>query len=128
AKQPLSDYEIARKRVKKKKEFYGNFISWSVFSVFLLIFNLIVSPEFLWAFFGIVGWGIGVLFHGLDAFGYLGKHTRWEEKAIHKEMERMARRRNQHPRELPPADRVMNDELELRTLRKDKNYDESDLV
>lgn len=127
AKQPLSDYEIAQKRVKKQKEFYQNFISWVIFSAAFLAFNLWTSPEFLWSLFAIGGWGIGVLFHGLEAFGIFGKHTKWEEAAIEREMERMANRRGHRPQHnLPPADRVEEEALKLKTLRKD--YDETDFV
>ncbi|MBT8188621.1 MAG: 2TM domain-containing protein, partial [Croceitalea sp.] len=41
------------------------------------------TTDFLWVLFPALGWGIGLIAHGLNAFGYnpiLGKD--WEERKI----------------------------------------------
>lgn len=77
-------YERALKRVKELKGFYGNLISYCLVNSFLLALNLLTSPEHLWFFWPMLGWGIGVAVHGLTTFG-IGKD--WEERKIRELME-----------------------------------------
>ncbi|MCB0705850.1 MAG: 2TM domain-containing protein [Saprospiraceae bacterium] len=115
-------YEDALARVKRKKEFYGNFFSWIFTSLFLLVLNLLTSPGFLWALFPFVGWGIGVAFHGFDVFGYPGVGRDWEEREIEKEMRRSNRRK------LPSGKSEGGLELPELQKREDRPYNEEDLV
>ncbi|TYP99348.1 histidine kinase [Tenacibaculum adriaticum] len=81
-----NSYIKAVERVQKIKEFYQNLTSYVIFIPLLIFINLRFSPQFYWFWFPVTGWGIGVIFHGLEAFGYnlfLGKD--WEERKI-KEM------------------------------------------
>jgi hypothetical protein len=76
-------YFKAKKRVEKIKGFYGNLIAYIVVNIGLLAINLLTSPNYLWFFWPLLGWGIGVFFHGMKVFNYmpfLGKD--WEENKI----------------------------------------------
>ncbi len=78
-----NSYIKAVERVGKIKEFYQNLITYVVMMPFLVFINLRFSPQFHWFWFPMFGWGMGVLFHGLEAYNYsmfLGKN--WEEKKI----------------------------------------------
>jgi hypothetical protein len=82
-------YFEAKKRVEEIKGFYGNLISYIVVNIGLLAINLLTSPNYLWFFWPLLGWGIGVFFHGMKVFNYmpfLGKD--WEEKKIKEFMEK----------------------------------------
>ncbi len=72
-------YERAVKRVKELKGFYGNLISYCIVIPFLVIINLLTSPEQLWFYWPMLGWGIGLLAHGMNTFA-IGRN--WEEKKI----------------------------------------------
>jgi sensor histidine kinase YesM len=72
-------YFRARERVKQLKGFYGNLISYCCVIPFLIFINLKFSPGFQWFWFPMLGWGMGLTFHGLEVFGY-GKS--WEERKI----------------------------------------------
>ena len=72
-------YERAVKRVKELKGFYGNLISYCIVIPFLVILNLMTSPRQLWFYWPMLGWGIGLLAHGMNVFA-IGKN--WEEKKI----------------------------------------------
>jgi len=81
-----SKYVRAVERVEKLKEFYQNLVSYVIIIPFLIFINLKFSPDFHWFWFPLVGWGIGVIFHWLEANNFnifLGRN--WEEKKI-KEM------------------------------------------
>jgi hypothetical protein len=110
-------YDKARRRVKEKKEFYSNFVSWIGVSIFLFSVNLITSPRFIWAFFPFIGWGIGVFFHGLSVFSpAFGKD--WEEKEIHREMKRLNSGARDHDEEYLDLD----DLKDLRPKYKDSDF------
>ncbi|MCJ8152844.1 2TM domain-containing protein [Chryseobacterium sp. SSA4.19] len=78
-------YERAQKRVKEIKSFYGNLISYCIVIPFLIIINLITNPDNIWFFFPMLGWGIGVVAHGMSVFE-IGKN--WEERKIREILEK----------------------------------------
>ncbi len=81
-------YLKAKERVKNIKDFYSNLIAYCIVIPFLWWLNL-RTTDFLWAFFPTLGWGFGVLAHGMEAFGYnplWGK--RWEERKIQELMDK----------------------------------------
>lgn len=86
-------YQKAQKRVNEIKGFYGNLISYIVVNLGFLAINLLTSPEHLWFYWPMLGWGIGVLFHGMKVFDcmpFFGKD--WEEQKIKEFMEKEKRK------------------------------------
>lgn len=82
-------YDLARKKVEKIKDFYGNLISFIVVNIFLIIINLYTTPDHLWFYWPLLWWGIGVVFHGLktfEVFPVFGKD--WQEKKIQEYMDK----------------------------------------
>ncbi len=76
-------YLKAQKRVEDLKGFYGNLTSYLVVNTGLMILNLITSPDRLWFIYPLLGWGIGVVLHGMSVFNYMPFLNRdWEEKKI----------------------------------------------
>jgi hypothetical protein len=76
-------YFKIQKKVEDIKGFYGNLCSYIVVIGGLAILNLLTYPGYLWFLFPAMGWGLGVLVHGLAVFNYmpfLGRE--WEEKKI----------------------------------------------
>lgn len=81
-------FRQAKKRVEELKGFYGNLVSYIVVNLGLMILNLMTSPEHLWFFWPMFGWGIGVMFHAMKVFNFtpfVGKD--WEERKIRQFME-----------------------------------------
>ena len=82
-------YFAAKKQVEEIRGFYGNLISYFVVNFFLLFINLKYTPDHLWFFWPLLGWGIGVVFHGIRVFNvmpFFGKD--WEQKKIAELMEK----------------------------------------
>lgn len=80
-------YKKAKERVEKIKGFYGNLLAYCIVIPFLALLNY-QTTSFPWVIFPILGWGFGVVAHGMEAFGYnplWGK--KWEERRIRKYME-----------------------------------------
>ncbi|MDG1573410.1 2TM domain-containing protein [Robiginitalea sp. M366] len=92
--QPSADFlrdkrfQKAREKVEAIKKFYGNLASYCVVIPFLAWLNW-RTTDFPWVVFPALGWGFGLLMHGMEAYGYnplWGK--RWEERKIRELMER----------------------------------------
>ena len=80
-------YEKAKERVELIKGFYGNLISYCIVIPFLAYINY-RTTSFIWVIFPMIGWGIGLIGHGLRAYGYnplFGKN--WEQRKIKQYME-----------------------------------------
>ena len=83
-------YEKAREKVEAVKSFYGNLGAYMVVIPFLAWLNWQTTRfSFPWVIFPMMGWGFGLLMHGMEAYGYnplWGK--RWEERKIKELMEK----------------------------------------
>jgi hypothetical protein len=81
-------YQKAKERVEAIKGFYGNLGAYCLVIPFLAYLNY-RTTSFPWVIFPTLGWGFGLLMHGLEAYGYnplWGK--RWEERKIRELMEK----------------------------------------
>lgn len=79
----------AMEYVRDIKSFYVHAIQYVVIMLGLLVLNLWVSPGFLWVVFPAIGWGIGVLAHGLSVFevvNFFGAD--WEKRQIARRLRR----------------------------------------
>ncbi|MEZ2415621.1 2TM domain-containing protein [Muriicola sp. E247] len=80
-------YEKAKERVQEIKGFFGNLLAYCIVIPFLAWLNY-RTTDFPWVLFPALGWGIGLITHGMEAYGYnplWGK--RWEERKIKEFME-----------------------------------------
>jgi len=92
-------YILAKKKVKKIKDFYIHFLVYVLVNIFLssiIVFGLVKSGDTFAAAFSNFGvystwlfWGIGVFFHaiGTFGFGYLFS-KKWEEDKIKELMQK----------------------------------------
>ena len=75
----------ARRRVRRLRAFYLQ-VGWFIaINVFLLIVNLVTSPNDLWFYWVTIFWGLGLLLNAFSIFlkkDFLGKH--WEDKQVEK--------------------------------------------
>jgi len=80
-------YQQAKKRVQLKLGFKIHLAVY-VGVIFLLLFiNLSASNDNLWVKWPAFGWGIGLFFHGLNAYAFPNK-TLITDEMIRKEMEK----------------------------------------
>ena len=87
----------ARKRVEDVKGFYVHVGVYIIVNAALLAINLLSSPETLWFYWPLLGWGIGVAIHAFTLIlegGVLGPD--WEERKID-ELVRREEHRTHHP-------------------------------
>lgn len=75
--------------VKELKGFYTHLITYVVVISFLLVINLVTSADYLWVIWPALGWGIGIVNHGLNVFEVFNLFgARWERKQIEKRLGR----------------------------------------
>ena len=76
-------YLKAQKRVEDIKAFYGNLTVYIIIISGLAILNLVTYPQHLWFLYPGIGWGLGVVIHGMSVFNYMPfLGSNWEEKKI----------------------------------------------
>ncbi len=81
-------YERAKKRVEEIKSFYTHLIVYVFVNLGLFILNFVTSRGEWWFFWPLLGWGIGLFFHGMGVFVFSrfpGK--KWEERKIQEVMD-----------------------------------------
>ncbi|KAF2509339.1 2TM domain-containing protein [Flavobacterium zhairuonense] len=82
-------YHKAQKKVKEIKGFYEHLTVFILVTAILIFINLMTSPEYLWFIWCIMGWGIGVVIHGLKAFEISPAFSKeWEERKIKEILEK----------------------------------------
>jgi hypothetical protein len=84
-------YERASKRVAAKISFFVHLTVYVVVNLLLLTIDLVTSPGQLWFYWPLLGWGIGLCFHGLSVF-FFGRLDSLKERMIEKELTRTSPR------------------------------------
>ncbi|UCD19140.1 MAG: 2TM domain-containing protein [candidate division WOR-3 bacterium] len=82
-------YDSAKKRVEELKSFYSHLSVYLAVNAGLFLLDILTSPEDLWFYWPLIGWGIGLSIHWLSVFGMqkiLGKD--WEERKLRELMDK----------------------------------------
>jgi hypothetical protein len=76
-------YEEARERVQEIRGFFWHLFTYLIINAFMFVLNWLTGSGRWWFFWPMIGWGIGLAFHGAFVFienGPLGKA--WERRKI----------------------------------------------
>lgn len=85
-------YRRAAARVEMQLAFYRHVMIYVVVNVLLAAINLLKNPGHLWFQWVILGWGIGLLAHGLNVYSY-----RWFGSRREQMIQRELARQHQNP-------------------------------
>ncbi len=80
----------AEERAEKKLDFYKHAGVYVVVNGILAAVDLSTSPDKLWFFWPLGGWGIGLLLHGFSVFGSTNLSS-VKERMVEQELERERR-------------------------------------
>ncbi|MGH1407266.1 MAG: 2TM domain-containing protein [Rhodomicrobiaceae bacterium] len=86
----MDPYEQAKKRVEAKIGFFIHLIIYIFVNGILAVVDIAASPDKLWFYWPLAGWGIGVLMHGIAAFHHphpKKQHGSFKERMIEKELQ-----------------------------------------
>ena len=76
----------AVKQLKKRRDFRGHLLVYTLVNAFLVLIWAMTSPNhFFWPIFPIVGWGIGVVMNAWDVY----VTQDFTEEEVHREMRRL---------------------------------------
>src|SRR5215475_3187763 len=82
-------YERARRRVREIRAFYLHCAVFVTVNFILHVINFAVASRVYWAFWPLIGWGIGLLAHGLATYRWMPFVGReWEERKIRELMDK----------------------------------------
>ena len=82
-------YKAAKSRVAQLRGFYVHLTTYIVVNVFLVVLNLLTSPDTLWFYWVTLGWGVGIVAHALQVYGsftIFGKD--WEDRKVQEYLKR----------------------------------------
>jgi hypothetical protein len=82
-------YQRAKKRVEALRGFYVHLGVYVLVNLFLFLLNIITSPDNLWFYWPLLGWGIAIVVQAFSVFGpgrLFG--AEWEEKKIQEIIEK----------------------------------------
>jgi hypothetical protein len=83
------NYRIARQQVRRIKAFYLHAMIFVLVNVLLMAINLATSPDKWWSVWPLLGWGVGLVAHGIAVFGFGGIWgPEWEERKIREIVEK----------------------------------------
>jgi len=83
-------YQKAKERVEALRGFYIHLTVYVIVNLFLFLLNIITSPEVLWFYWPLLGWGIALVVHALSVFWGIDRPfgTDWEERKIRELIEK----------------------------------------
>ena len=118
-----------KKRVQAKKGFLIHLGIYLAAGLFFLAMNIATFQEGneWWFFYPMIPWGLGVMIHYVAAFGFPGTKQlieKWEIEETAREMKKM---RESERKALPTPDEE-EQHLELKEIRKEKLYNDDELV
>ena len=76
-------YNWAKRKARDIRSFYINLGLYCICMPIIIAINIFIVPQFQWFWFSLLGWGSGVLVHGISAFQlfpFLGRN--WESKKL----------------------------------------------
>ncbi|MEQ8344604.1 MAG: 2TM domain-containing protein [Sneathiellaceae bacterium] len=82
---PADDEQLelrARKHVAALRGFYVHAAMYLAVNLGLLCINLLSSPDRLWFYWPLLGWGVGLAAHALRVFAVPGFDSDWEERKV----------------------------------------------
>ena len=75
--------------VQGVKAFFIQLIIYVIVITGLFVINYLTNPDYIWAKWPAMGWGIGVVIHGIKAFGVFNIFgPDWEKRQVEKRLGR----------------------------------------
>ncbi|HIF6147869.1 helix-turn-helix domain-containing protein [Vibrio parahaemolyticus] len=76
-------------QVRAIKGFYSHLMTYVLVIGLLFAINLLTDSSYIWAWWPAMGWGIGIINHGLNAFEVFNLFgAKWERRQIEKHLGR----------------------------------------
>ncbi|WP_320198232.1 helix-turn-helix domain-containing protein [Agrobacterium sp. rho-13.3] len=74
---------VAFARVRRIRAFYLHVVKYVAIIALLIVINIVTSPHYFWAIWPALGWGIGLIGHGLSTFEMVPfLNADWEKRQV----------------------------------------------
>lgn len=83
-------HRLAARRADMKLAFRSHLLAYVIVNAGLVLINLTTSPGYFWAIWPIIGWGIGLVAHGVTVY-MDGEGMR--DRMVQQELEKLRRTR-----------------------------------
>ncbi|WP_235869569.1 2TM domain-containing protein [Veronia nyctiphanis] len=84
-----ADEQNVLEQIREIKAFYSYLLNYGLVIALLFLINFIAMPDYIWAIWPALGWGIYVAWHGLNAFDVVNFFgPEWEKKQLEKRLGR----------------------------------------
>ena len=83
-----SGNRLIKEKAQDLKQLFSHAVVYVAVNAFLIFVNFATSPERLWFFWVLIGWGIGLAFHWLDVMNY----SPFDEKKMEQEAQKILKR------------------------------------
>lgn len=80
-------YANAKKKIESRMSFYTHLAVYLMVISLLTILNLTVAGDYFWAIWPMIGWGSGLILHGLFTFVFDAESS-LKERLIEKELQK----------------------------------------
>ncbi len=80
-------YTNAKKKVEARMSFYIHLVVYLLVISLLTVLNLTVAGDYFWVMWPMIGWGTGLIIHGLTAFVF-DSGSSLKERLIEKEIQK----------------------------------------
>jgi len=78
--------QTAHQNAKLKVEFRIHLVTFIAVNAILAAINLILTPEYLWVIWPVLGWGIGLIAHAINV--HVATNSSFKARMIEKELEK----------------------------------------
>lgn len=78
--------QTAHQNAKLKVEFKIHMVIYIVVISLLAIINITLTPAYLWFIWPLLGWGLGIVIHGINV--HFSTNSSFKERMIKREMEK----------------------------------------
>lgn len=93
-------YKKAKKQAKEIRSFYINLTCYCIVIPGLVFINLYYTPEYLWFYWSMLGWGMGLFFHAMQAFGWNPFFSKeWENRKLRQFLDEEDQQKQNKPKQ-----------------------------
>ncbi len=90
---PIEDasYQAALRTVQRKLRFFSHLMVYVVTICLLIAINLLTTPNYFWAIWPMLGWGIGVAMHWMQAY-FCGQMGALQRRMLENELREISKK------------------------------------
>lgn len=78
------EVRLVHEKAQDLKQLFSHAVVYVAVNAFLIFVNFMTTPNNIWFYWVLIGWGIGLAFHWLDVMNYNPINEKWAEEEAKK--------------------------------------------